>query len=276
MIPSAKKSSKSTGLVQKSTATSEPLLPTPSVADIFTGNLKSSQQSSHSKHSVNLSQVFQHPLYSSSQVAFRASHSLKPDEEKERQTTATSGRLCLNALLFTVHDGSSLKMLRDSLLGTTVWYSKQCALTWKKKVTKSSRLLFQLAPLVRRTEGIGSGLLLTPRAQEGEENQARFVERNGDRTMNAYPNVSTQIAMLPTPQASEAERGPSKLNERGRKENKNGVEWTPRTQDVVGQKTGLKLQPAFVEWMMGYPAGWTELPDSKLLEIQSSRKSQQK
>lgn len=26
-----------------------------------------------------------------------------------------------------------------------------------------------------------------------------------------------------------------------------------------GTKTGLKLQPSFVEWMMGYPPGWTDL-----------------
>ena len=30
---------------------------------------------------------------------------------------------------------------------------------------------------------------------------------------------------------------------------------------ILGQKAGLKLQPAFVEWMMGYPDKWTELID---------------
>ena len=33
----------------------------------------------------------------------------------------------------------------------------------------------------------------------------------------------------------------------------------PTLTNQVGQSTGLKLQPAFVEWMMGYPPGWTEL-----------------
>ena len=29
--------------------------------------------------------------------------------------------------------------------------------------------------------------------------------------------------------------------------------------EEVGKKTGLKLQPAFVEWMMGYPKNYTNL-----------------
>jgi len=27
----------------------------------------------------------------------------------------------------------------------------------------------------------------------------------------------------------------------------------------IGQKTGLRLQPSFVEWMMGFPLNWTSL-----------------
>ena len=32
--------------------------------------------------------------------------------------------------------------------------------------------------------------------------------------------------------------------------------------NIHGQMTGVKLrlQPAMTEWMMGFPAGWTELP----------------
>lgn len=41
----------------------------------------------------------------------------------------------------------------------------------------------------------------------------------------------------------------------------------------LGKKTGLRLQPAFVEWMQGFPIGWTELSPS---ETQLYRKSRQK
>jgi hypothetical protein len=30
---------------------------------------------------------------------------------------------------------------------------------------------------------------------------------------------------------------------------------------ALGKNHGLKLQPAFVEWMMGYPDNWTEVQD---------------
>jgi hypothetical protein len=89
----------------------------------------------------------------SSPAASPANHSATPDEEKERQTTATSGRTCLRLYETLNPNGSSLKTCVASLLGTTAWYSKQCALTWKAKVTKSNRLLFQLSPSVRPTEG---------------------------------------------------------------------------------------------------------------------------
>ena len=37
-----------------------------------------------------------------------------------------------------------------------------------------------------------------------------------------------------------------------------------RTADAMaGMKTGLKLQPAFVEWMMGFPKGWCDFPMEK-------------
>jgi hypothetical protein len=40
--------------------------------------------------------------------------------------------------------------------------------------------------------------------------------------------------------------------------------------DIVGSR---KLNPGFVEWLMGYPIGWTDLVAS---ETQSSRKSRKK
>ena len=48
---------------------------------------------------------------------------------------------------------------------------------------------------------------------------------------------------------------------------------------VLGKSYGLKLQPAFAEWMMGFPSGWTELdpsemPLSRSKSIQSSKRLQ--
>jgi hypothetical protein len=85
---------------------------------------------------------------------------------------------------------------------------------------------------------------------------------------HAQLTLNDKIKMLPTPNARDT-RGKSIKRD--------------RVPDIVeghnnrtGIKTGLKLHPDFVEWMMGYPKGWTEIPDSKVLEMRSSRKSQKK
>jgi hypothetical protein len=165
----------------------------------------------------------------------------------------------------------------------------------KESVMRFSRSLFQLAPSAHRTDGTGCGLLHTPRSSEHEEDRERFVERNGDRTMECYPNVTTQIAMMPllkTPSSVETEGGvmeirpgcdghyklrdqiamlptPDASDRRSKNSKQQGVS------NIVGTSRGLKLQPAFVEWMQGYPLGFThvESPDSRPSATPSSRKS---
>jgi hypothetical protein len=139
------------------------------------------------------------------------------------------------------------------LLGSSTWASTTVFLTWKEKVTKSKRLLFQLAPKTPRIDGTGCGLLLTPKANEVEENQQRFVERNADRSMNCYPALSTQIAMLPTPTSRD-------YKDTGNMEN---VPVNALLGRELGKNRGLKLQPAFALWMMGYPTDWCDLKDGE-------------
>lgn len=248
----------------------------------------------------------------SSRAASRASHSAKPDEGRERATTAISGQKCLGLFGNFGRGGSSAKMLRDCLLSKPVWFSNQCALTWKEQVTPSKRLLYRLQPSARRIGEIGSGLLLTPtvvnaiersdeallkkskkRAASGRittppgnlQEQMNAFQKTGSLTdMTAllptattreseHPNMkitpdgrraptkgktsfkiglADTIALLPTPNASEAvkgrEKSPSQMNRH-----------TPGMGATVGNATGLKLQPNFVEWMMGYPQGYTSL-----------------
>lgn len=38
-----------------------------------------------------------------------------------------------------------------------------------------------------------------------------------------------------------------------------GENFTPNLAARIGESIGMKLQPAFVEWMMGFPEGWTEI-----------------
>ena len=81
---------------------------------------------------------------------------------------------------------------------------------------------------------------------------------------NHSPSLGAAVGMLPTPKGrdwkGETQRGPDAPGD--------GIQNTLTavsgiTKQNRGQKTGtpLRLEPAFVEWMQGYPEGWTELTD---------------
>ena len=249
----------------------------------------------------NLKEVIPYGLYlTSSRAASPANHSPKLDEEKEREMTASSGPRCLGLFASLDPDGSSVRMLRDCLLSSRAWYSNKCALTWKEKGTPFKRLLYQLSPSTRRTDGIGSGLLPT------STNRDYKGKREGARR-GFGGDINDAIAMLPTPTTQEVEHPQAILSKTGRRKAPNGNTHstgladqirmlpTPDTSDrrsqkskqwgvsnhIVGTKTGLKLQPAFALWMMGYPTDWLDLEDgemplSKAQATRLSRKSPQK
>ena len=142
------------------------------------------------------------------------------------------------------------------------------------------------------TEGTESGSLLpTPRAVEYVESPENFAQRNGDRTTNSLPNLSSaaKFGLLPTPTAAERDRYPEELA--GRREKYGGTRrggylshlaaagllptptaaegykvsrkeiqdsLTKRVRAQIGKP--FRLSPRYVAEMMGYPSDWTELP----------------
>ncbi len=195
--------------------------------------------SQKARHTKNLAQTIQ---LTSSPADSHASHLVPQDEEKERKMTVTSGLRCLESLKNSDRAGSSVRTLAALLLGTKGWYSNKCMLTWKLRDTKSKRLLFQLSPSTRRTEEIESGL-----------------------------SGGAQQIMLPTMRSSG--RGGTK---KGRDSVDSVIEMGARKGEA-GTKTGLKLQPAFALWMMGYPTDWLdlkagEMPLSKAQAMRSFRR----
>ena len=148
-----------------------------------------------------------------------ASHSAQQENETEREMIATSGQKCYGSLERLNRPGLLAKTLLASSRWTAGLYSRKYALRWKLKGTPSKRLYCQLSVRERRTDGIGYGLLPTPKAADGEKGKGG-------------PNGHTQTL--------------------GK-----AIEGTN------GANTGMKLQPAFVEYLMGYPEGWTDLSGSK-------------
>jgi hypothetical protein len=168
-------------------------------------------------------------------------------------------------------------------------------MTWKKKVSKSNVLLFQLQASVRGIKGKESGFLPTPNTMD-------HIDRKGMRPSRAATNrksgyLSEMIKMYPTPTASDIEGGVAKdvqmKDGRFFRENKKGERWgvklrdamsmypTPTARDhkdmgyqptwkpsrdksvprtvLKNNKPGGKLNPHFVEMLMAYPMNWTKI-----------------
>lgn len=180
-----------------------------------------------------------------------ASRSPAPDKEKAQAMTVSSGLRCLKSYAKLRQGGSWGRTFLDCLVRTGGWYSSACALTWKMKATKSSRLFFQLVAKTRPTDGTECGLL--PTAHSSAHTGPGKHGMGGD-------NLQTRIAMLPTP-ATRDYRGENSLehcttNGTGRKH----MDQLPNA-IAHGTSTGMKLrlEPVMCEWMMGFPEGWTDI-----------------
>jgi hypothetical protein len=123
---------------------------------------------------------------------------------------------------------------------------------------KHKRLLFQLVPSVPLTGEIEYGLLpailRTPSASDGEGGIME-IRTNAHARYKLRDQVPHFAKILPTPTANTAKNLSEGINfdKREEKGHLDGV-----FMNQIGKRTGLKLQPAFVEWMMGYPIGWTD------------------
>ena len=134
-------------------------------------------------------------------------------------------------------------------------------------------IAFQLQPLAPLTGGIGSGLFPTPAAQtagtitpdqvagELKPNQRVYSKKTGkhmqvtlDRYVKLWPTSSANEDAAGTPDGNMQ----SMLGSHPSVCGSTSEEWSRGT-----------LNPTWVEWLMGYPEGWTDLEDS---ETQSSHK----
>ena len=173
-----------------------------------------------------------------------------------------------------------------------------CKLTWKENITKSGNSYYRLLPSMRDTEETASSLLPTPTAQQygtsqnGKRKDGTTYKQAGkpslqtmarhnlwptatardwrsgktsEKTMNRNSRPLNEVVvseekMWPTPMAHEA-----RLGYQDRSRGKKGTQESLTTK-VINNLGGRKsvsgqLNPAWVEWLMGFPIGWTESKD---------------
>jgi hypothetical protein len=134
---------------------------------------------------------------------------------------------------------------------TLPWVSTKCLLTWKPKITPQGRLLCQLAPSMPRIDEIESGssqqMWPTPQAAD---------HKNMDTAKQTM--LSSEVKLWPTPTTRDHKGGYQGGRIRNGKVSMDTLDVAVQHTDNQ-QKTGGQLNPQWVEWLMGYPEGWTDL-----------------
>jgi len=180
-----------------------------------------------------------------------ANLTVSPGSEEAQKTTATSGQNISALLKKSSRDTSLLRTFLES----SPPISTRCYLTWKVKATPARRSIFQLSPSMPSTDENASLLLPTASAWDGRRGPAREYDPKSksqkDRNLNTFARVHPKAGMWPTPRA-QMTRGTTE--DRGKY----------NLEEKVGQSKGNgQLNPMWVEWLMGFPLGWTDLEDSE-------------
>jgi hypothetical protein len=223
-----------------------------------------------------------------------ASLSVWPGSRQARQMTVTSGRKLLASLPSCDRELSWLR----TLVASSAWRSTMCLLTWKHKTTPAGRSYYQLAVSAPPISGIGFGLWPTPKvavlsgrakatATHGWDLPAAVVDSleevdsqfrrllptpdagmmQGGRTLpegttltgmtpdgkKRQVGLTNAVKMLPTPRAARAGRECRVYP--------NSVNHGDLEQEVAKElpAAGMKLNPAWVSRMMGFPDDYLTL-----------------
>lgn len=203
-----------------------------------------------------------------------ASRSVSPGSEEAKRMTVISGRKCLELY----KKSGPLGLLVRMLLGSSIWRSTLCYLTWKASATPRRRLLFRLVPSMPGTEETDALFWRTPSASDGEGGVMEMrPDTTGHYKLRDHVHPINK-AFWPTPTANQCGMTATTSGRPIEKSTKLGTQvylaeklfTTPTAADTQGTHgggnhsslrtdVGGQLNPTWVEWLMGFPLGWTDL-----------------
>ncbi len=236
------------------------------------------------------------------QEDFPANHSQSQEKEEEQMMTDTYGMKLLELSESANQNILLAKMLRVLLTSPMVKCCNRYKKIWKKKISKSNVLLFQLQVSVlgikERESGLSDVIYQTPTTQDSRIG-INNIGGNKHRVKRGSIALADQI-LFPTPRSCEMEGGVVKNVEINNgsfsRKNKKGVRFgvklkdavhkiygTPKAQDsraaltdrgksnlgeqihqeYNAKKLGGRLNPNFVEFLMGYPMNWTKIESTE-------------
>jgi len=159
-----------------------------------------------------------------------------------KRTSDGSGRSSGDAFATFDPDTCSWKTCRVSLVGEWETYSE----TWPASGMTRNGKAYRRRPLVPRTSGTGSSLWPTPNVCGGGNPPGILVRRRNHFVRpsgrKAHLGLDQAVRMWPTPRVSM---------------HKDST--TDRGKCNLGEVVGGQLNPTWVEWLMGFPLGWTDL-----------------
>ena len=198
--------------------------------------------------------------------------------------TVTSSLKCLELSRSSGPLGSLVRMLLES----SAWRSIRCYLTWKVSATPARRLLFRLVPSMPRTGGTGAQSWPTPTAADAYTEDLKSSQQKPG-SMHSV-TLSSAVKMWSTPTANDAKNSslpPSQIKRnqlvgqimrnmyptpttgaglcggtrdyQRLKELEESGEISAEERRSMAAGNGGQLNPEWVEWLMGFPIGWTEL-----------------
>lgn len=202
-----------------------------------------------------------------------ASHSVLPGTSEARQMTVTSGRKWLGLL----QSADPVTSWVKTLLESSRWNSTLVYLTWKVSATPRGRLLFRLSARTHDTSANEFGLWPTmtvidsSMSAKGKKGQHRrhstqlsHLANSGRIHHNDWPEhpsheggtadgsvsqaLTNAARMLPTPTVQDSA-------------NNGGPSQAASSSPPLNSIASGPLNPEWVEWLMGYPVGWTDLED---------------
>jgi len=183
------------------------------------------------------------------------------------ESAAECGDIWLGSLARFDQVSCTWKTAQQSLLGD----SDESSVIWPRSGMTAGGQCWELPTLERRTSGTGSGLWRTPtvgmlnadRAKDPEYAQRKLSK---GQTITLADQVKDR-RMWPTPVATMSKgSSPTSLTRKDGRDRSGD-----RLDHAVMAINGGQLNPTWVEWLMGWPLGWTDLKPLEMGRFQAWR-----
>ncbi len=199
------------------------------------------------------------------------------EPESKKELEVDYGKSIGKPFAYFDRESYSWRMFQHSLTEGLILFSQ----IWPRSGMMRNGIVYPRVPLARLTKETESGLWPTPTTQESEHPTAQLNENNRriSKTSSSSHglNLADTVKRWPTPTTSDSHNpmaGVSGGSPRLSRLRENvrfslGIEKEPL-------KSSGQLNPAWVEWLMGFPIGWTELNVSEMQLFLKSRSSGRK